>query len=431
MKNDIKKISAYIDSLNNEKKPTVNATEELNELYATVRKIKSLNPPMMPDKDFPDRIIHNLTENKNKSVKRGQSWILGISSVAAILVIAFLIYLPSITKEANIVYAMDEAFHRVKAYHGLLEVIFSNEAGEMQTQSVLDVWVDKEDNYHIQVLGGSHQGLITVSNGEKVWQSSKVNDVMNVLPIFSETYDFIFDLGNEVDDLKQAESTKIIGEDTIAGRPSYILEVTPKGGLSYRLWVDKEAKIPLQKQGAMNKAVQYTTRYTELSFEDAIPEELIDVATNIDFKEVTIDAGKEASKDADKDLSKDSANDADNGSDKVQNGETIKFSPEITVEVNIEVEKADQISADSGSSPWKLDPIYVAQVFVSLQLSPEGIVGDYPVNYDDFEIVENLGDRIKISVSSEKTNITAVYLERLIRQDETGIWTVIGYDTSK
>jgi hypothetical protein len=34
---------------------------------------------------------------------------------------------------------------------------------------------------------------------------------------------------------------------------------------------------------------------------------------------------------------------------------------------------------DSGHTPWKLDPAFVAQVFVSLQISPEGIQGEYPV----------------------------------------------------
>jgi len=73
----------------------------------------------------------------------------------------------------------------------------------------------------------------------------------------------------------------------------------------------------------------------------------------------------------------------------------------------------------------------VAQVFVSLKISPEGIVGDYPVNYDDLVIAANDGVRAKIEVNSDKTDIKTVYLERLIRQDDTGIWTVTGYDMNK
>ncbi|NMA35164.1 MAG: hypothetical protein GX940_11575, partial [Clostridiaceae bacterium] len=64
------------------------------------------------------------------------------------------------------------------------------------------------------------------------------------------------------------------------------------------------------------------------------------------------------------------------------------------------------------------------------RITPEGIIGDYPVEYDDFTINENNGVRAKIAVNSEKTDIKAVYLERLIRQDDTGVWTVTGYDVS-
>jgi len=43
-------------------------------------------------------------------------------------------------------------------------------------------------------------------------------------------------------------------------------------------------------------------------------------------------------------------------------------------------------------------------------------------------ILEKRGHSVKIGVNSDKTDIKAVYLERLVRQDETGIWTVTGYD---
>ena len=258
----------------------------------------------------------------------------------------------------NIVYAMEQAYDNIKVYHGILEVIFSNEAGEKQTQSVLDVWFDKAGSYYIEVLEGSYKGLKTVSNGEKVWQYPEEN----VFPVFSETYEFIFDLGNEIDELKKAESVRIVGNEIIAGRFSYVMEVTPAGGLTYKLWVDKETKLPLQKQGAMNKAIQYTTRYTEISFEDSIPGKLTAIGPDSGFKETDFAEEK-----------------PDKHEENVDSDDPARFAPEHKVDVDLEVEKATQIAVDSGSSPWRLDPVYVAQVFVSLQISPEGIVGDYPV----------------------------------------------------
>ncbi|WP_313340146.1 hypothetical protein [Sedimentibacter sp.] len=158
----------------------------------------------------------------------------------------------------------------------------------------------------------------------------------------------------------------------------------------------------------MNKAIQYTTRYTEIDFGESIPEDLITIDLNEGFIEVELVTDK--------------------NTDIVEDKNIVGYDPEIIAEVNMEIEKAEQIAADSGSSPWKLDPVYVAQIYVSLQLSPEGIAGDYPINYDELVIVEKDETNVMINVNSEKTDIKTVYLSRLIRQDDTGIWTVTGYD---
>lgn len=93
----------------------------------------------------------------------------------------------------------------------------------------------------------------------------------------------------------------------------------------------------------------------------------------------------------------------------------------------MEAEENEQRSVDSGHSPWKLDPVYVAQVFISLEMSPNGIEGDYPVQYENLKLIYNDGVKAVIEVTDE-TPIGKVYLEKLIRKDSTGIWTVVGYD---
>jgi hypothetical protein len=108
--------------------------------------------------------------------------------------------------------------------------------------------------------------------------------------------------------------------------------------------------------------------------------------------------------------------------------EEIDSNPQVKIAVNLEVEENAQKSVDAGHSPWKLDPIYVAQVFASLLISPEGIVGDYPIPYDKITMIENNGAEAIAEVVSDNTVAKYVYLKRLIRQDDTGIWTVVGYD---
>ena len=410
MNDNEKKLSDFIDSLNNEKRPDYETdSEELRELYDTVKQVKSLKEVDMPDEDFSNRLIKSLNVEKKEPVKkRKRLWIGSMASIAAVLVLAAMINFIKPMNNTNIVYAMEQAYNEIKAYHGIIEVISKNEEGKEQIQSELDVWADKNDNFYIEVLEGSYAGLITVRNDDKILSVPVKENHGNVFPIFTETYEFIFELGKEIDEVKDAESTKILGDEKIAGRAAYILEEVPKGGLPYKLWIDKDTKLPLQKENTMNNAIQYITRYTEIDFIDSIPEELMAIDPSKGFAEVDL-------------------ND-DNQDDTVGNGDNLQHKPQVEVEVNLEIEKAEQISADSGSSPWKLDPVFVAQVFASLEISPDGIVGDYPIDYENLTVVENDGVNALVEIDSDKTSIKMVYLERLIRQDNTGIWTVVGYD---
>lgn len=110
------------------------------------------------------------------------------------------------------------------------------------------------------------------------------------------------------------------------------------------------------------------------------------------------------------------------------NYKDIRIEPQIKVPINLEIEKEAQKSVDEGHSPWKLDPVFVAQVFVSLQVSPEGITGDYPIKDKELKIILSSGVETIVEVNSNKTNIKKIYLKKLIKQDSTGIWTVVGYD---
>ncbi|MCX7773725.1 MAG: hypothetical protein N2376_11500 [Clostridia bacterium] len=104
------------------------------------------------------------------------------------------------------------------------------------------------------------------------------------------------------------------------------------------------------------------------------------------------------------------------------------FNPKVVVPYDIETVKNEQRSVDEGHSPWKLDPAFVSQVFVGLKLSPGGIQGDYPIAYEAFKVVSNNSSQAIVEVQSDKSPVARVYLKRLIRQDLTGIWTVVGYD---
>jgi hypothetical protein len=43
-------------------------------------------------------------------------------------------------------------------------------------------------------------------------------------------------------------------------------------------------------------------------------------------------------------------------------------------------------------------------------------------------VVQNTGSEAVVEVKGDETPIRRVYLKRLVRQDATGVWTVVGYD---
>jgi len=104
------------------------------------------------------------------------------------------------------------------------------------------------------------------------------------------------------------------------------------------------------------------------------------------------------------------------------------MTPQVEVPVDLEIVKNNQESVDQGHSPWMLDPAYVAQVFVSQIISPEGVEGEYPIPYEDVEILYNSDENTIAKINGAVTPVRRVYMKRLIKRDKTGIWTVVGYD---
>jgi len=98
----------------------------------------------------------------------------------------------------------------------------------------------------------------------------------------------------------------------------------------------------------------------------------------------------------------------------------------VKVPVDMGIVEANQKQVDSGSSPWQLDPLHVALTFVNLQVTPEGIQGEPQIDMPSFRLATNNSEEAVVEV--DEGPIERVYLKRLVRQDETGIWTVVGYD---
>lgn len=545
MDNKEYKLSSYIDSLNNERKPKEHEinieSEELMEIFDTVKKVKSLKEPSMPEGGYRE----NLADSIYRKVKpRKWSYAFGATAAAAVLIVILNIAAP--INKPNLVFAMEKAYKEIKAYHGILEVVETNAEGKSVTQSKIEVWADQEGRYYAKGLQGNQSDLITANDGQKKWQVQPKEKEVDVFAAFPDQYSFTFEIGKEIESIKSAVNTKVIGEEILSGRKVSVMEVTPEGGNSYKIWIDKETKMPLQKQTSMENSVQYKMYYSNINFTETIPRELLSYSVPKGFKEVNSNTDQvvsnieEASKIAgfiprtiktipsgynessiaiindtksvkisytsqnsekkiyiiQKKTSEElkvastailgkinnntaevqspvqseigvfkgggayagvtglssvrwkedgieyatvgntSLEELSDFTEKIANGTVELYDkpsdkPKIEVNVNMEAEKGDQKNADVGHSPWKLDPVFVSQVFVCLKISPEGIAGDYPIKYEELKLVKNNGKEAVVEVSGSKTLVRRVYLERLIRQDNTGIWTVVGFDPAE
>lgn len=431
-----RKLSDYIDSLNNEKKSKEHGseieTEEVEELFETVRLVRSLKGPSLPEGNYAEKLASNINKEmlKEKNLKKSRKrWFLGIAS-AAVVALVVTLNIASPFGNSNMVYAMEKAFSGVKAYHGVLEVVETNAAGKSTMQSKAEVWADKKGRYYVKGIEGAQKDLITANDGKKKWQVQPSEKEVDVFAAFPDPYSFTFEIGKEIDTIKNAIKTKIVGDDTVAGRAAVVIEVTPQGGNPYKIWIDKETKMPLQRQSAMENSIQYKVRYDNIDFTDNIPKELLTYSVPKGFKgintnpEQVVNSLEEALTLFIKGLT--------NGTVELSSPKEQSLGkPQVKVPVDLKIEEAEQKSVDAGHSPWRLDPAYVAQVFVSLKISPEGIQGDYPIKYEELKVVQNTGKGVIVEVSGDKTPIRRVYLKRLIRQDNTGIWTVVGYDPVK
>lgn len=561
-----KKLNKYINILAAEKKPKeqrASANKDYTILTDTVRRIKSLREPVMPGEDYEQRLLQavraaeaakaeagntkvttggmNIKQEKNRFdthtgrvsgiVKRT---LIGVTAAAAAAA-ALLYMIPDISlpgRKENIAYAMEQALQELKAYHGIIEVVENNAAGERMLQSRREVWADQEGNYYLKELEGYPAGTVTVNNTDQEWQIRPQDKKVYLTAAFPDPYRFTFELGDEVKEVKNARTVKKIGEETVSGRAAILFEITPDGGAAYHLWVDKETDLPLKKQTAMQNALQVTVTFTDIEFEDSIPKELLSYQLPQGYEEVKLNPEQpvasleeaaeiagiapelpktmpsswelkgisvltgsltikmdyentgekttavilEARAAGDLKPASGAALGSVNGSmaEFLQNygdakgvnsirwiGNGMEYriygnisrealadmaigltagevrlpeetagtdKPQVEVQADLIVEENDQKSVDAGNSPWKLDPVYVAQVYANLLIAPDGIVGEYQIPYEAAELEKSDGVDAVVRINSDKSAAARIYLKRLVRKDETGIWSVVGYD---
>ncbi|MGI6421335.1 MAG: hypothetical protein ACOX0N_03905 [Syntrophomonadaceae bacterium] len=506
------KLSDYIDALNNEEESEILESDndpELDKLMATVRLVRTLREPAMPEEGYPQRLAQAVAakviqekqvgfEQGVKSTQKAPKRFLPMAALAASLLIVVLANYLGLFKQ-DVVYAMEKAVAQLSNYHGILEIRSKNAAGEEWMVSQVEIW-SEDDKYAIKTVDGT----TIINNGQQKWQISHEKKEVAMLPLLPDPGRSNFDLQDEARRALKYPHT-VVGSELVSGRETTKLAISPPGGKEYYLWVDKESNLPIQLQTAMQNALQ--TTYTYIKFEPntginpeifayqvpegyqilennpgqlvATIEEAVAIsgitpilpaqAPNriiafpdrmvLDYGNTTI---METLSQGDFELlANASLGTAGGGPLEVwwerlrwrQNGIEIQVEGEqrialasqiaedlslpdsnedllsqaqVQVAVDKEMVEADQKQVDRGSSPWQLDPLQVSLTFVNLKVSPEGIQGEPEIPILSFKLVQNNSAQAVVEVADGP--IKRVYLKRLLRQDETGIWSVVGYD---
>lgn len=563
-------ISDYIDKLNQEQVPGKEGLDDENvkELTNTIRALKKLKEPVYPQEGFEKQLPENMwrtykgEEEKNTAGITGRKEIIvkkrrfapafwGVAAAAAVFLGVF--YLKdSYLTGGNPVYAMEQAYEKANAYHGILTITSINGEGERSIQAVREVWADKEGRYYVKELQGLEEGLITANNNREKWQLKPKDNYISLYTAFPDNYTFTFEIGKEVQQLKTAAKVTEESKTTISGQRAVLYKVTPKGGDTYSIWIDDKTGIPLKKQTALVNGIAYEVSYSDIEYTKSIPAEYLsygdlkgyvvnreenwqicatmeeaeelsgfeielpmvsaisykvsEISANAEDKAIKVYYGldgqenKVAVIERGVDLATKNSGavngvigsmkaeiltnaaktdiEANSNSVGIINGLTAESfgnqntitsitwqqnkreyqvigngsmdeinvfikgltgekavlskeslsTPQVKVDYDIKSEEQTQKQVDAGHQPWKLDPAFVAQVFTSLLIQPEGIKGEYPIPYEDFKIIKNTGSSIIVEVDNKKSPVSKVYLKQLVRQDSTGIWTVIGYD---
>jgi len=485
-----KELDAVIDALNEERRPEAPATEEVAGLIRTVRSVKNLKEPAEPSPEFESHLLESVRQQVRQPQRRPRRTWWAAASLAAAVLLLLVVVLPSMTRR-DVAMAMVEAIQQVERYHGILEKSWTSAAGETQVIWTQEIWVDGE-RYAVTM----QDGTTTVNNGQQKWQVRPQDQVVALLPVAPDTQRVGLDL-KAVGEDAQRYPHRVVGQDTVAGRPAAVLEIIPPGGDPYRVWVDRETSLPVRMVTAWQNALQTTYTYTELEINQPINEAHFAFTVPDGFTVVETDPGQQVNTPTEaaeavgfvpaipaepparmiayqdrlvleygettvverraegefRPATHSALGTAGGGPLEVLEGslrwrqgdleitvtgpeaEAVARSiapdlempdpaagfpqePAVVVEVDMVVEENNQRQVDGGHSPYLLDPTMVTMSFLGAQ----GIAGDM----DAFTISFSSGTHAVVEVPSGP--ISRVYVQRLIRQDETGIWTVVGYD---
>jgi outer membrane lipoprotein-sorting protein len=161
----------------------------------------------------------------------------------------------------EIVVKLKEVEASTEDAHAVLVVDIKGQGAEENL--TVEVWEKKPDKFRAEVLKSSnpdHAGAVTVANGQQVWMYQPSKNEVVVGEVGPEEPSGPRDVIREVDKVIQraldTSEVNLAGEEDVAGRKTYKLELTPTdaedallpAGSTATLWVDQEDWFVLQAE---------------------------------------------------------------------------------------------------------------------------------------------------------------------------------------
>ena len=173
-------------------------------------------------------------------------WILGLSVLVAISLL--LVGCTGGPSADEIVAKLKEVEANTQDAHAILEMTVESQG--VAENAVIEVWEKKPNKFKAVVLEASdadYVGSVTVADGGQVWMYHPSRNEVVVGEVGSDEPASPRDLIQSVDEVIQrvldTSEVKLAGEEEVAGKQTYILELTPTD--------DEEALLPVGGQATV------------------------------------------------------------------------------------------------------------------------------------------------------------------------------------
>ncbi|WP_192868129.1 outer membrane lipoprotein-sorting protein [Calderihabitans maritimus] len=194
---------------------------------------------------------------------------------------------------------MKAANEKINSYESKMEMTVKM-GGQTQT-TIIKQWMKRPDLMRVEAESSEDGKILSVSDGKRLWTYMEKKNQVMVFDVPGEIKKQQEEMGfltEMVDRFLKEFEIEVVGQEKVAGRDCYILNLTPKQDAEFplgkiKLWVDRESWMPL-KQEIKNDQMQVTMTYKEIRYNVDLDDNLFkfEAPPGVKVKEVNLEPKK-------------------------------------------------------------------------------------------------------------------------------------------